>query len=86
MEAFTPNGDGINDFWLITQGNCLKTAKAQVFNRNGAKVYESNNYRNDWNGTYNGKPLPDGTYYYLISYDLLDGKHEVKKGNLTILR
>lgn len=86
MEAFTPNGDGINDFWLITQGNCLKTAKAQVFNRNGGKVYESNNYRNDWNGTYNGKPVPDGTYYYIVSYTLLDGKSEVKRGSLTILR
>jgi gliding motility-associated-like protein len=86
MEAFTPNGDGINDYWLITTGNCLKAAKAQVFNRYGAKVFESNDYHNDWKGTYNGKPLPDGTYYFMITYTLLNGKTEYKKGNVTILR
>jgi gliding motility-associated-like protein len=86
MEAFTPNGDGINDFWLITQGSCLKVAKAQVYNRNGARVFESNDYRNNWNGTYNGKPLPDGTYYYILTYTLFNGQTEYKRGNLTILR
>jgi len=86
MEAFTPNGDGINDFWLVTSGNCLKSAKAQVFNRYGAKVFESNNYQNNWQGTYEGKPLPDGTYYFVISYELLTGKKEYLKGNVTILR
>lgn len=86
MEAFTPNGDGINDLWLITNGNCLVSAKAQVFNRYGAKVFESNDYRNTWNGTYEGKPLPDGTYYYVISYKLVNGRLVYLKGNLTILR
>jgi gliding motility-associated-like protein len=87
MEAFTPNGDGINDLWLITNGTgCLTDAKAQVFNRYGSKVFEDNNYRNTWNGTYKGKPLPDGTYYYVISFRLINGKTVVLKGNLTILR
>jgi gliding motility-associated-like protein len=86
MDAFTPNGDGINDRWLITNGNCLISAKAQVFNRYGAKVFESDNYKNDWDGTYKGKPLPDGTYYYVISFNILNGKTELLKGNVTILR
>jgi len=86
MEAFTPNGDGINDLWLITTGNCLTSAKAQVFNRYGAKVFEDANYKNTWNGTYKGKPLPDGTYYYVISFQLLNGRVVLLKGNLTILR
>ncbi|MBL7730739.1 MAG: gliding motility-associated C-terminal domain-containing protein [Chitinophagaceae bacterium] len=86
MEAFTPNGDGINDLWLITNGNCLVSAKAQVFNRYGSKVFESNDYKNNWNGTYEGKPLPDGTYYYVISYQLIGGRMQYLKGNLTILR
>jgi gliding motility-associated-like protein len=86
MEAFTPNGDGINDLWLITNGNCLTSAKAQVFNRYGAKVFESNDYKNTWNGTYEGKPLPDGTYYYIISFKLIGGRLEYLKGNVTILR
>ncbi|MEO7983761.1 MAG: gliding motility-associated C-terminal domain-containing protein [Bacteroidota bacterium] len=86
MEAFTPNGDGINDLWLITNGNCITSATAQVFNRYGAKVFESNDYKNTWNGTYKGKPLPDGTYYFIITYRLLNGKLELLKGNVTILR
>ncbi|MCX6315720.1 MAG: gliding motility-associated C-terminal domain-containing protein [Bacteroidetes bacterium] len=86
MEAFTPNGDGINDLWLITSGNCLTSAKAQVFNRYGAKVFESADYKNTWNGTYEGKPLPDGTYYYVITYRLVNGRIVYLKGNVTILR
>jgi|CXWL01.1.fsa_nt_gi gliding motility-associated-like protein len=86
MEAFTPNGDGINERWLITNGNCLKTASTQVFNRYGARVFESGDYKNTWDGTYEGKPLPDGTYYYIISFQLLNGRTVYLKGNLTILR
>ncbi|MBL7709272.1 MAG: gliding motility-associated C-terminal domain-containing protein [Chitinophagaceae bacterium] len=86
MEAFTPNGDGINDRWLITNGNCLKSATAQVFNRYGAKVFESNDYKNTWDGTYKGNPLPDGTYYYVISFELINSKKVSLKGSVTILR
>jgi gliding motility-associated-like protein len=86
MDAFTPNGDGVNDLWLITNGNCLQKATAQVFNRYGAKVFESNDYKNTWDGTYKGKGLPDGTYYYVISYKLVNGRTEFLKGNVTILR
>ncbi len=86
MTAFTPNGDGINDLWLITSGNCLRTATAEVYNRLGGKVFESKDYHNDWNGTYKGKPVADGTYYFVIFYELQSGKKRLLKGNLTILR
>jgi gliding motility-associated-like protein len=86
MEAFTPNGDGVNDLWLLSTGNCLNTAKVQVLNRYGHVVFESSNYKNNWNGTYGGKPLPDGTYYFIISYQWTNGKTIFKKGNVTILR
>jgi gliding motility-associated-like protein len=85
-EAFSPNGDGINDVWLVTTGSCLQKAKVEVFNRYGGKVYHHEDYKNNWNGTYNGKPLADGTYYYLISYQLINGKMVQAKGNVTILR
>lgn len=86
MEAFTPNGDGINDQWLVTTGNCLRQAKVEVFNRYGARVYQNNDYKNNWSGQFDGKPLPDGTYYYLISYQLITGKMVQMKGHVTILR
>lgn len=86
MEAFTPNNDGINDFWLLTTGNCLKQAKVDVFNRYGAIVYHSDDYKNNWNGSYQGKPLPDGTYYYIVTGTLINNKAYYLRGNVTILR
>jgi gliding motility-associated-like protein len=86
MVAFTPNGDGINDTWYVTNSNCLREAKVEIFNRYGALVYRSDNYQNNWNGTYKNKPVADGTYYYVVSYKLVNGKLNYKKGNVTILR
>lgn len=86
MEAITPNGDGINDRWLVTNGNCLSNASVHVYNRYGSLVYENKDYKNDWDGTYKGKPVPDATYYFVIEYSLLDGRHVTQKGSLTILR
>ncbi len=84
--AFTPNGDGINDTWFITNGNCLRTAEVAVFNRYGNRVFESKNYTNNWDGTYKGKPLPDATYYYVITYTLINGQQIPARGDVTILR
>jgi gliding motility-associated-like protein len=86
LNAFTPNKDGFNDTWFITNGNCLKKAVVAVYNRYGSKVFESQDYKNDWDGTYKNKPLPDGTYYYVIDYELLNNDRVFKKGNVTILR
>ena len=84
--AFTPNKDGFNDTWFITNGNCLNKAKVQVYNRYGGKVFESLDYKNNWDGTYKGKPVPDGTYYYVIDYELVNNTNIFKKGSVTILR
>lgn len=86
MNAITPNGDGINDRWLVTNGNCISNASVHVYNRYGNPVYENRDYKNDWQGTYKGKPLPDGTYYFVIEYKLLDGRDVFLRGNLTIIR
>ncbi|WP_293304321.1 gliding motility-associated C-terminal domain-containing protein [Pedobacter sp. UBA5917] len=79
--AFTPNGDGVNDYWQISA--IAETDMIKVFNRNGAIVFQSKGYAAPWDGTSNGKPIPVGTYYYLII-----SKNGAKKisGNVTILR
>ncbi len=64
--AFSPNNDGINDFWDIKELNTYPTCTVMVFNRYGQKVFESNGYSNPWDGTYNGSALPPATYYYII--------------------
>lgn len=87
MNAFTPNGDGQNDRWLVTNGaGCTKRIAVAVYNRYGNVVYKNDNYNNDWDGKYNGKPVADGTYYYAITYTTITGKMVFMKGDVTILR
>ncbi len=87
MDAFTPNGDNINDKWLVTQGGaCTTQSKVTVFNRYGSEVYSNPNYQNDWTGTYKGKTIPDGTYYYQVEFTLVGGRKLFVKGDVTILR
>ena len=85
--AFSPNGDGINDRWQIyNTRECVTKITVNVFNRNGSKVYQVDDYFNDWDGTYKGKPLPDGTYYAVIDFVLVSGKRVTTKADVTILR
>lgn len=87
MNAFTPNGDGINDRWLVTNGaSCSQQIIAKVFNRYGELVYSNDNYNNDWDGKYKGKPVADGTYYYVLQFRLINGNSIPVKGDVTILR
>jgi gliding motility-associated-like protein len=65
--AFSPNGDGKNDTWVIDKIEAYPDAKLEVFNRWGSKVYEKIGYQNDWNGTFRGSLLPVGTYFYVIT-------------------
>ncbi len=81
MNLITPNGDGFNDNWLIDL-SAYGPAKVVVYSRNGRQVFSSNDYQNDWDGRFNGNPLPEGTYYYMI--EAADGK--VIKGPISILR
>lgn len=82
--AFSPDGDGINDVFEIpcAQGDMQFT----VFNRSGIEVYKNDLYTNDWNGTYNGSPLPDGTYYYMLKYSTDKINKLSKNGFITLRR
>ena len=81
--TFSPNGDGINDLWKIENLIYYPNHRLEIFNRNGQKLFESTNYNGEWDGTLKGKPLPSGTYYYIID---LDGARAPKKGYVTIIR
>lgn len=65
--SFTPNGDGINDQWLLSGLESDKTAIVEVFNRYGRMVFRSRGYTTPWDGHHQGAKLPQGTYYYKIS-------------------
>jgi len=63
----TPNGDGFNDTFEISGLQKYSNYKVEIYNRLGLKLYESSNYLNDWDGYYNGNPLPIGTYFYIVT-------------------
>ncbi|MBC5993839.1 ice-binding family protein [Pontibacter cellulosilyticus] len=81
-KAFSPNGDGKNDTWVIE--NLMKYPKNQVviFNRWGSEVYKKDDYQNDWNGN----KLEKGTYFYKVSVTMCDGADKVFTGYVTIFR
>lgn len=76
---FTPNGDGKNDTWHVSTD--LTGCNVSIYNDWGNEVFQSDNYMNDWGGTYKDNPLPEGVYYYLISC----GGTKVA-GSVTIIR
>ncbi|WP_289058700.1 gliding motility-associated C-terminal domain-containing protein [uncultured Flavobacterium sp.] len=70
-EAVTPNGDGINDFWVIKNIENYTNSVVRVYNRWGAEVFSAKNYQNDWDGHFkdNSQSLPDSSSY-LYQIDL----------------
>ncbi|WP_181304045.1 gliding motility-associated C-terminal domain-containing protein [Rufibacter sp. XAAS-G3-1] len=81
--GFTPNGDGINDYWELPNLKKYPYSNVQIFNRWGNKVFESTGYETPWEGRMNGQPLPAATYYYIIR---LDEKETPLTGNVTIIK
>ena len=81
--VFSPNGDGINDRWEIANLADYPDATIQVFNRYGQLVFYSVGYARPWDGRHNSKPLPIGTYYYVI--DRKNG-FKTESGSVTLLR
>src|SRR5690554_2079601 len=70
----SPNNDGLNDFFTVTNLDAYPNNKLMIFNRWGDQVYESGPYENDWNGQNNtggigGEELPAGTYFYILELD-----------------
>jgi gliding motility-associated-like protein len=80
----SPNGDGENDVFIVPCTASYTGSSMTVFNRWGAIVYETGNYQNDWNGSYDGQPLPAGTYFYLLT--LNDGAKTKLQGYITVVR
>ena len=67
--AFTPNGDGVNDLWVIAGLATYPDCKIKTYNRYGKLVFQSVGYSKPWDGLYNGAHLPVGTYYYVIDFN-----------------
>ena len=81
--AFSPNGDGINDTWNISALQGILNVEVTVFDRYGRTVYHNSGNYKPWDGTKNGKPLPVGTYYY---YMVVSTGKKPTTGSVTILK
>ena len=70
--AISPNGDGFNDTWKIKDIEFFEGCQVEVFDRWGQSVFKSVGYERPWDGTFKGKYLPTGPYYYVIELNSLD--------------
>lgn len=83
--SFSPNGDGINDKWIIRNLDKFAQNNVEIYNRWGQLIFSTNGYNdsNAWDGTYNGEPVSSAVYYYFIN---LGNGSEIFKGTVTVVR
>ncbi|MBZ0099262.1 MAG: gliding motility-associated C-terminal domain-containing protein, partial [Taibaiella sp.] len=84
--AFSPNGDGKNDVFRITNLSFQRIMEFRVFNRWGQEIFSTNDHRTGWDGTWEGVPQEMGVYNYLIRVAYPDGFVETYKGETTLIR
>ena len=81
-EVLTPNGDNINDLWIIYDLPYYEPVDLSIYNRWGDVIYTNTNYQNTWDATFNGNKLPEGTYYYIVRTKT----DVIFKGSINIIR
>jgi len=84
-EGFSPNGDGLNDYFVILGIEAYPENELTILNRAGVILFQRQNYQNDWDGTpetggVTGGKLLEGTYYYIFRY----GDKNIRKGFIYI--
>jgi gliding motility-associated-like protein len=83
--VITPNEDGVNDYFFVPcfGADVFPDNEVTIFNEWGDEVFHANGYTNNWNGEYNGQPLPAGVYFYVVK---LNGNDGVKSGFVMVQR
>lgn len=84
--TFSPNGDDINEKWIIEGIEKYPNCLVRIYNRWGQEVYQSTNYNESkaWDGTSNDKPIAEGVYFYTV--DLNEENTSLYKGSITVIR
>jgi gliding motility-associated-like protein len=83
--AFSPNGDGANDVFNIKTKNAT-VEQVMIFNRWGEKIFETNDIREGWDGSYLGVVQPLGVYAYVVKAVFIDNTEKVYSGNVTLVK
>lgn len=81
--TFTPNNDGVNDFFYIANIEKYPDNSLTIYNRYGQKIFFKRGYKNDWNGKVGGEEVPTGTYFYVLDTGTDEGSY---KGHVNIIR
>lgn len=84
--AFSPNGDGLNDVFGVENFKFERLLEFRVFDRWGKQVFNTTNPSEGWDGTVNGSPASQDVYYYIIRLGYGDDTVETYKGDVTLLR
>jgi gliding motility-associated-like protein len=83
--AFTPNGDGVNDLFRV-YGTAFAKTRIRIFNQWGKLLYSTTDLTKGWDGSYQGKPQPGGLYTYALDAEMQDGKVFTKGGSFQLIR
>jgi gliding motility-associated-like protein len=90
--AFSPNGDGINDYFTVFADNSIAQVNyLRIFDRFGALIFEKTDFTpnqesSGWDGSYKGKRLDTGTYVWMVEVEFIDGTTELFKGDISIFQ
>ena len=85
--VFTPNGDGINDNFMVTLEGYVSFSSIKIYNRYGQLLFTAKSIENLWNGDFNGRALPPGPYYWVFEgTDLYYHTKAIKGGSITLVR
>jgi gliding motility-associated-like protein len=86
-DVFTPNGDGVNDFFEVFGSRAgMRYVKMSIYDRWGEKVFESSDLDFRWDGKYLGQALTPGVYVYTLDLSYADGQTVTTKGSLLLMR
>lgn len=87
--AFSPNGDQLNDEFMI-KGMYIRKFELSIYNRSGVLMFQTMDKQQGWDGTFKGEPAPEGNYVYVLRYIALDAAgqeiNDVSVGTLTLIR
>jgi gliding motility-associated-like protein len=81
--AYSPNGDGANDAWGVPELRFYEGVRIQIFNSGGSRLFYTENPDIRWDGTYNGKEMPVGSYFWVI--EVIE-TGEMRRGMLNLIR
>lgn len=84
--AFTPDGDGLNDIFLAQSLEDITDFEMIISDRRGSILFRSKDIQIGWNGEYRGNIMPQGTYIYVIMYRTTDGERQMEKGTINLIK